>query len=203
MNPADTQLIEQIRQVTQGGSRLLVTLARRAKAIERDEPQRAAFLLAAVATHPLYKGGRLAFDMLEIEDLMLDGSPVDPMSKREVIQVLNAGTHHLVETLREMGSPAQGGRMPAEVSLPANDTLAGRVPARAQGADEPASAPPLPRVSLGPTDKVARTANASTADDEGRHTRDMEPELRSSDYLYDYVVLGLLDMVASMGMFQS
>jgi hypothetical protein len=192
VNSADAQFIEQIQQVTRGGSRLLVTLARRGKALQRDEPQRAAFLLAAVVIHPLYKGGRLAFDMLEIEDLMLDGSPVYSMSKREVIQVLNAGTHHIMETLREVGSPFQGSRMPAEASIRDIDVLDhGREPT--QSSDEPALAPPLPRVSLGPTDEV----------DEGRDTREIEPQLRSSDYLYDFVVLGLLEMVAGIGMFES
>jgi hypothetical protein len=192
VNSADAQFIEQIQQVTRGGSRLLVTLARRGKALQRDEPQRAAFLLTAVVTHPLYKGGRLAFDMLEIEDLMLDGSPVYSMNKREVIQVLNAGAHHLVETLREMGPPFEGGPMPAEAAIRDIDVLGhGRAPT--QSADEPASAPLLPRVSLGPTDEV----------DEGQDTREIEPQLRSSDYLYDFVVLGLLDMVAGLGMFES
>lgn len=203
MNPADAQLIEQIQQVTQGGSRLLVTLARRGKALERDDPQRAAFLLAAVGTHPLYKGGRLTFDMLEIEDLMLDGSPADPMSTREVIQVLNAGAHHLAETLRQMGSPAQGGRMPAERSTSDTDVPSGVVRAHDQSADALAAATLLPRVSLGPANDAARTANASAARDEGQDTRDSEPELRSSDYLYDFVVLGLLDVVGGMRMFQS
>ena len=203
MNPADALLIEQIQQVTQGGTRLLVTLARRGKALEQDDPQRAAFLLAAVGTHPLYKGGRLAFDMLEIEDLMLDGSQVDPMSKRDVIQVLNAGAHHLAETLRQMGCPAQGGRMPAEAPTRDADVLGGPVRGRAQSADEPAAATLLPRVSLGPAGDMARTANAFAPRDEGRDTRSSEPELRSSDYLYDYVVLGLLDVVGGIRIFQS
>ena len=47
MDPADIQLIGQIQQVTNGAARMLVTLARRGKGIERDDPQRAAFLLAA------------------------------------------------------------------------------------------------------------------------------------------------------------
>lgn len=199
MNPADVQFIEQIQQITQGGSRLLVTLARRGKALERDEPQRAAFLLTAVGTHPLYKGGRLTFDMLEVEDLMLDGSPVDSMSTREMIQLLNAGGQRLGETLRQMGSPAQGGRTPAEASARDNGAFGGdpvRPPAQVAG--EPAAAKVLPRVSLGPADDVARTENASAARDEHRDTRDSEPELRSSDYLYDYVVLGLLDVVGGM-----
>jgi hypothetical protein len=202
MNRADAQLIELIQHVTQGGSRLLVTLARRGKALERNDYQRAAFLLAAVRNHPLYKGGRLAFDMLEIEDLMLDGSPVEPMSKREVIQVLSAGILHFAEALREMGSPPQGRGMPTTVTRDSN------VPddparTRAESGDEPASAPLLPRLSLGPADAAARTADASAGRDEGYDARDVWPELRSSDYLYDYVVLGLLDMVSSTGMLPS
>ena len=50
--------------------------------------------------HPLYKGGRLAFDMLEIEDLMLDASTVDSMNTLELNQVLSAGTHNLIAVLR-------------------------------------------------------------------------------------------------------
>ncbi len=64
--------------------------------------------------------------------------------------------------------------------------------ARVKNAGDPASAAQLPRVSLGPE-----------ADEEDRDTRDTEPELRSSDYLYDYVVIGLLDVIGSIGMFPS
>lgn len=194
-NPNDARLVEQIRQITQGGARLLVTLARRGKGLERNEPLRAAFLLRAVATHPLYKGGRLAFDMLEIEDLMLDGSPVDPMSTREVIQVLGAGVDRLAERLREMGAAAQV-RGPVEADNRDNDAPGGAVRDRAQSDRVPAGAAPLPLLSLGPVDDAAATANASGAGDDGRDTRDIGPPLQSSDYLFDYVVLGLLEVVA-------
>jgi hypothetical protein len=194
-NPNDARLVEQIRQITQGGARLLVTLARRGKGLERNEPLRAASLLRAVATHPLYKGGRLAFDMLEIEDLMLDGSPVDPMSTREVIQVLGAGVDRLAERLRAMGAPAQG-RGPVEADRRDNDAPGGSVRDRAQSARAHAVATPLPLISLGPVDDAAVNANASGASDDGRDTSDIGPPLRSSDYLFDYVVLGLLDVVA-------
>ena len=196
MSPADAQLIEQIRQITQGGSRLLVTLARHGKALERDDSQRAAFLLAAVRFHPLYKGGRLAFDMLEIEDLMLDSSPIDLMSMREVIQVLNGGAHRLIEMLREIGSPLRSGHMAVAASIRETDVLGDSLRNIAESTGNPASGPVLPRVSLGPTDDIAGSAQAFVgAAGEGWETRGMMPELQSSDYLYDYVVLGLLDMV--------
>ncbi len=201
MKAADAQLIEQIKQTTRGGSRAFVTLARRGKAIERDDPERARSLLTAVATHPLYKGGRLTFDMLEIEDLMLDDSPIEPMSIAELSRILNAGGHNLAETLRRMGSPVQDGRMP-DGSNRNGDMLGGVVRTGAQSADE-SIAGILPRVTLGPADDMSRIANVS-----GRLTEDgamdrSEPELTSSDYLYDYVVLGLLDVVGGMRMFRS
>lgn len=176
MNPADAQLIQFIQQVTQGASRLLITLARRGKALDRDDPRRAAVLLAAVGAHPLYKGGRLAFDMLEIEDLMLDASRMDPMSARELMEVLNAGAGELAETLRRMGTEAQDGSLPAAALLP--------------------------RVTLGPADGVARTASASAAGEEGPERTDNQPELQASDYLYDYVVVGFLDVIGAARTFQ-
>ena len=47
-------------------------------------------------------------------------------------------------------------------------------------------------------DDAAVTANASGAGDAGRDTEDIEPPLQSSDYLFDYVVLGLLEVVAGV-----
>lgn len=200
MNPADVLLIEQIRRATRGAARLLVTLARRGKAIERDNPQRAAFLLAAVATHPLYKGGRLTFDMLEIEDLMLGGSSVELTTTREVIDVLNSGGYHLVEMLRQLGFPTQAGPTDGEAPAPDRDMVA--VTAHAQIPNAPAAVALPPRVSLGPGDDVAGAPNSYAARDEERDRNDNAPELRSSDYLYDYVVLGLLDVLSETKMFQ-
>ncbi|HEY8022368.1 MAG TPA: hypothetical protein VIH93_14785 [Thermoanaerobaculia bacterium] len=127
MNPADARLIEQIKQGTRGGRAVLCSVARRGKALERDEPDRAAFLLTVVRSHPLYKGGRLAFDMLELEDLMLDPPPAGP----------------------------------------------------------PANTAPIPRVRFGPVHEVH----------DGSEAGEPEPELLSSDYLYDFFVLGLLDLL--------
>jgi hypothetical protein len=173
VHPADASLIEQIQQATRGGRALLRGLGRRGKALERDQPERAALLLAAVRAHPLYKGGRLAFDMLEIEDLMLDGPPEDALSQRDLLRALDAVAgrwRDLVEALRGL-TPGLA------------DGAAGAAPAAARSAATPpseADRPPLPRVRLVPED--------------GDALADL-PELRSSDYLYDFVVLGFLDVL--------
>ncbi len=195
VNPADVRLIEYIQQATRGARMLLCTLARRGKALERDQPQRAAFLLAAVRPHPLYKGGRLAFDMLELEDLMLDAPPLGPLNDLQLTRVLSAvagGGHNLTEVLLRFGFDGRdGGARPA--------TAAGKtafpVP-MAAGADVPAPASPLPRVRFGPAhDPVAAAAAGSPARDGGPEAAESGPELLSSDYLYDYVVLGFLDVL--------
>jgi hypothetical protein len=200
VNPADSRLVEHIQQATQGGTRLLCTLARRGKALERDEPGRVEFLLMAVRSHPLYKGGRLAFDMLEIEDLMLDGSTVDSINNVELTQVLKAGAHNLVEVLRRVGSGAQDSRVPPEASDGEPDLLGHPVRARAQGTDVSGAASVLPRVSFGPAHDGVASARHSPAREEALEGVQREPELRSSDYLYDYVVLGFLDVLGGITM---
>jgi hypothetical protein len=193
VNLADSQLVEQIRGVTQGGSRLLVSLARRGKALQQGEPQRSAFLLAAVSTHPLYKGGRLAFDMMEIEDLILENPLVAPMSTEEVVQVLTSSGRRLIETLKQMvSSPAADRAMAGAGPDSDAEGLSG---AKSSAAQSHATDPLLPRLSLGPTDNGKRPAAAIAAADQSRTTGNTYPELTSSDYLYDYVVLGFLDVL--------
>lgn len=194
MNPADTRLIEHIQQATRGVRMLLCTLARRGKAMERDQPQRAAFLLTAVRPHPLYKGGRLAFDMLEVEDLMLDAPLLDPLNDLQLTQVLSAvaaGGHNLTEVLLRFGFDGRdGGARPA----PAAGKTDLPVPVGA-GADVPAPAALLPRVRFGPAHDPVAAAAGSPARDGGPEAAESGPELLSSDYLYDYVVLGFLEVL--------
>ena len=165
MNRADIGLLEQIQQATQGGRAVLCTLGRRGKALERGDPARAAQLLTAVRPHPLYKSGRLAFDMLEVEDLMLDGDPVEPLSRDELVRSLNGAMQRWAGvgvSLREFGRGA---------------TWSGEAAPTTSGNGEgPAD---LPRIRLGP-------AESGNGVDPG-------PELNSSDYLYDLVVLGFIE----------
>jgi hypothetical protein len=194
VKPGDVQLIEHIQRATQGGARLLRTLARRGKAIERDEASRAAFLLTALRNHPFYKAGRLAFDMLEIEDLMLDGSPGEPMSTQEVFEVLNAGARRVVEVLVRMGSRSHDSRATSEplVGEAAGFSNSRDVPK--DRADELVTETLLPRVTFGPVYEAPPTQPTRERPDAVLAA----PELQSSDYLYDYVVLGLLDVLGGV-----
>jgi len=156
VSTADDLLIERIRGSLHGSARVLCGLARRGKAIERDQPRRAARLLGAVVTHPLYKGGRLAFDMLEVEDVMLAEPTLAPPSLNELLVMV---------------SVAEG------VSGRAADLLA-RIAADGASSDDE-----LPRLRLAP-------------ETESEPSSDELPELTAADYLFDYVVLGLLDVLS-------
>lgn len=91
MSRADELLIAQIESGTQTTRALLCALARRGKALARDQPQRAERLLHAFRRHPGYKAGRIVFDLLELEDLMLDGplpERIDGYFETESVQAL-------------------------------------------------------------------------------------------------------------------
>jgi hypothetical protein len=166
VNPADARLIQNIQQATGSIRDVLVKLGRRGKALERAQPGRGALLLTAVRPHPLYKAGRLTFDMLEIEDLILEGPLVDPIDQHDLVGTLIAVSGRWLDfasALQRLGSDRKdrdSSPLTAETDLPA---------------------PLLPRVHLAPEEAV----EATTPD----------PELTSSDYLYDLVVLGFLDLL--------
>jgi hypothetical protein len=183
MNPDDYELIGRIRQATRGATRILSTLARRGKAIARDEPQRAAELISAVSTHPLYKGGRLAFDMLELEDLMLDDLSIGITTISELLQIVGAATPpRLADALMQLGTRGESGS-----SAPAPTASYHSTPGSAQA---PGEVIELPRMRLGP-----EPSNGTEAYGTGDGAKAW-PELASADYLYDFVVLGLLDVLS-------
>ena len=190
MERADAKLIDYIQQATRGGCMLLRTLGVRGKALERADPERAGFLLAAVRSHPLYKGGRLAFDMLELEDLLLDAPSVALLNDVQLAQLLRAvaaNARNLIEPMLGFGVGEGDGAAPP--------TSAGQSGDHAGIADAQTPATFLPRVSFGPaSDSVERSGTSGR--DNGRNAPETEPDLLSSDYLYDYVVLGFLDMLA-------
>jgi hypothetical protein len=140
--------------------------------------------------------------MLEIEDLMLDGSSAASLNTFELTQLLSGNVHDLVEILRRFGPGAADGRMPAATSGGQFDLLVRRVRAHVEGADGFGAATALPRVSIGPAHDTAAAVRQSPGRDGDLAGFQREPEQRSSDYLYDYFVLGFLDMLGRTRMEQ-
>jgi hypothetical protein len=96
-----------------------------------------------------------------------------------------------------MGSGQQAFRTPA-----ANP--GGEVGARAahdlmETTDEPLTTMLMPRLSFGPADTEGVAPAQSPGTDKRAEASQREPELLASDYLYDYVVLGFLDVLGRHG----
>lgn len=123
MSPTpDETLLKRIEEATLGGRALLCTLARMGMALRRDDPVRAHLLLHATQSHPFYKGGRLLFDVLELEDLMLDGPPPAPASRaalRSVAGSLADLFQALTRFARELKAVGDGEALRAEAETPA------------------------------------------------------------------------------------
>ena len=59
-------------------------MARRGVAIRQTTPRRARAILDALAPWPFYKGGQFLFDLMEWEDMMIDGEPPPVLSHAEL-----------------------------------------------------------------------------------------------------------------------
>lgn len=121
-NPADHRLLEAIRESNGTLRAVLCAVARRGKALREGEPDRARALLEAARAHPLYKAARIAFDLLELEDLMLDGAPPEQVegyleaeAVSRIVRALGDIRTALVPVSREAGVPSAGASVDAAV----------------------------------------------------------------------------------------
>ena len=177
---SDSLLLGQIREATIGCARLLCSLARLGKKIEIEQVHRSESLLSELRTHPLYKGGRLAFDMLEIEDLLLNHLHCESIDPSDLVEFLRAGPRSAIRTFRHFGA-ALAGEADSLVEEQNHNHAQGSGKAGVQ-----ASLGALPKVTFG--DSRVERGNGTARDS-------LEPELVASDYLYDYVILGFLHVV--------
>ncbi|MCK6528603.1 hypothetical protein L6R50_13955 [Myxococcota bacterium] len=115
-NAADHRLLEAIRESNATLRAVLCAVARRGKALREGDPDRARALLEAARAHPLYKAARIAFDLLELEDLMLDGPPPEQVegyleaeAVSRIVRALGDIRTALVPVSREAGLPGPAG----------------------------------------------------------------------------------------------
>jgi hypothetical protein len=87
----DVQLLKSLKEGGQWLRAMVCTLARRGVLLRTASPERAKAILDALSTLPYYKGGQFLFDLLELEDFMLDGPPPEILPA-----ALNAAALHRV-----------------------------------------------------------------------------------------------------------
>ncbi|MFF8906229.1 hypothetical protein [Streptomyces olivaceoviridis] len=85
LTPTDHRAFAFLGHVNSSLRQCLCTLARHGVALRREAPERARLLLDTVRPWPLYKGGQFLFDLMEWEDLMVDGDPPPVMSTERIV----------------------------------------------------------------------------------------------------------------------
>jgi hypothetical protein len=174
-HPDDRAQLEAIHRANAWVRGVACTLARRGVAFREADAMRSRALLDALSTWPAYRAGQLLFDLLELEDFMVDGEQPAVVA----MALPPASLHRLAELLRALQRYLDGAQ-PDFVALAlapaALQRVAGLLRAvkryvdgAVRGHDGPV-APPQP-----PTDGLAATL----------------PPLEAGFYLYDDVVLGL------------
>ncbi|MEU3824120.1 hypothetical protein AB0F36_02205 [Streptomyces sp. NPDC029080] len=181
--------------VNSGLRQCLCTLARHGVALRRDAPERARLLLDTVRPWPLYKGGQFLFDLMEWEDLMVDGDPPPLMSTERMVaactlpvQLMAAAATEKVPTVAKL---VPGQRTTAALDLPLR-LLA--VTARS--------------TLLGVAQDLTDLLGPRATDDDAGYATDPEPvtdytvtelpPLEAGFYLYEDVVLGALSALGPL-----
>lgn len=89
MQPEDKAVLDAIGQGSDWFRAVLCTLARRGVAFRQQHAERALKILDALSTSPFYKSGQFLFDLMELEDFMLDETPPEIVATALDVNALN------------------------------------------------------------------------------------------------------------------
>ncbi|MET9733481.1 hypothetical protein ABZZ79_23350 [Streptomyces sp. NPDC006458] len=212
LTPTDHRALAFIGQVNCSLRACLCTTARHGVALRRGDPERARALLDTVRPWPLYKGGQFLFDLMEWEDLMVDGDlpPLVPAEKIVAactlpVQWLAAATADapaatrlvpgqrtaaaLDLPLRLLASTARTAFLGAAQDL--TDLLGTPGAGEASG---PATTPePEPEAEPRPESESGSESGSGSEREPGAPATETElPPLEAGFYLYEDIVLGSL-----------
>jgi hypothetical protein len=88
MKRADEVLLLSMARVTHRRRAVLCALAQRGKLLREEQPARAQCMLAILSRQPLYKSGRLVFDMAEVAEALRDGPPPAHLDDEVLAQIM-------------------------------------------------------------------------------------------------------------------
>ncbi|MFI1367280.1 hypothetical protein [Streptomyces griseochromogenes] len=175
----------------------LCTLARHGVALRRREPERARVLLDTVRPWPLYKGGQFLFDLMEWEDLMIDGEPPPLMSRERIVSACVLPVQWLAAATAQAPTAAKlipGQRTANALDLPLRLLVSTARTALQGAAQDLTDLLSTPAPHVGPDDTGHGTTSDAAADDaaDDERTDDEPPPLEAGFYLYEDVTLGAL-----------
>ncbi|MFJ7152305.1 hypothetical protein ACIQVT_29620 [Streptomyces sp. NPDC100445] len=191
LTPTDHRAFAFLGQVNGSLRRSLCTLARHGVAVRRDTPERARLLLDTVRPWPLYKGGQFLFDLMEWEDLMVDGDPPPVLPTERIVSAATFPVQWLAAATSDAPAAARavpGQRTAAALDLPLR-LLATSARTAFLGAAQDLTdllGTPAPRTPMD-EDTPAHVAEAPEL-----------PPLEAGFYLYEDIVLGALTVLGPL-----
>ncbi|WP_316752309.1 hypothetical protein [Streptomyces herbicida] len=192
LTPTDHRAFAFLGQLNSSLRQCLCTLARHGVALRRREPERARVLLDTVRPWPLYKGGQFLFDLMEWEDLMVDGEPPPLLSSERIISACMLPVQWLAAATTKAPTAAKmipGQRTAAALDLPLR-LLATTARAAFQGAANDLTDLLGTPAAQGEADDDTR--DDTTADAGAAATEAEPPPLEAGFYLYEDIILGAL-----------
>nr|WSY54156.1 hypothetical protein OG999_31220 [Streptomyces sp. NBC_00886] len=195
LKPTDHRAFAFLDQVNSRVRQRLCTLARHGVALRLREPARARLLLDTVRPWPLYKGGQFLFDLMEWEDLMIDGDPPPLEPLERIISACILPVQWLAATTAEDPAATKvipGRRTAAALDLPVR-LLAATARAAFQGAAEDLTdllGTPAPQDEI--DDDTGQVTAPGTDAEDAEDGDDELPPLEAGFYLYEDVILGAL-----------
>ncbi|MFD7299527.1 MULTISPECIES: hypothetical protein [Streptomyces] len=198
LTPTDHRAFAFLGQVNSSLRQCLCTLARHGVALRRHTPERARLLLDTVRPWPLYKGGQFLFDLMEWEDLMVDGDPPPVMPTERIVSACTLPVQLLAAATAEAPGATKlvpGQRTTAALDLPLRlltSTARTTLLSAAQDLTDLLGTP-TPRAET--DDDTGRTAAAET----GPEGTDAElPPLEAGFYLYEDIAIGTLAVLGPL-----
>lgn len=211
LTPTDLRAFAFLGHVNGCLRQCLCTLARHGVALRRRDPERARALLDAVRPWPLYKGGQFLFDLMEWEDLMVDGDPPPLMTTERITAAWTLPVQWIAATAAQTPAVARripGQRTAAALDLPlrllattartallgAAQDLTGLLTTPAPATGEPTATDGEPSATDGADGEPTAASTAPAPDPEDPEL----PPLEGGFYLYEDIALGTLTVLGPL-----
>ncbi|MFE1196754.1 hypothetical protein ACFW6E_28970 [Streptomyces olivaceoviridis] len=199
LTPTDHRAFAFLGHVNSSLRQCLCTLARHGVALRRDAPERARLLLDTVRPWPLYKGGQFLFDLMEWEDLMVDGDPPPVMSTERIVAACTLPVRLAAAATEEASAVTKlvpGQRTTAALGLPLSlltTTARSTLLSAAQDLTD-LLGPAAPDDADPDDDAGYATDPEPVTDDTGAEL----PPLEAGFYLYEDIALGALSVLGPL-----
>ncbi|MFF1283969.1 hypothetical protein ACFVY4_24910 [Streptomyces sp. NPDC058299] len=195
LTPTDHRAFAFLGQVNSSLRQCLCTLARHGVALRRDTPERARLLLDMVRPWPLYKGGQFLFDLMEWEDLMVDGEPPPVLPTERIVSAASFPVQWLAAATSE--APAATRAVPGQRTAAALD-LPLRLLATTARTAFLGAAQDLTDLLGTPTPRTGAQDDTEPGPAPAQPPAPELPPLEAGFYLYEDIILGTLTVLGPL-----